>query len=143
MMNKAYLFLVILFSINIVTIGLGLSAFNNEEYMNITGQTEEEIMEALTPTEPVQDSLPAEGSSISEQANQGSRLGWAEGYQGYVTTKELLRNLMFGYQNIFILIGLSPLLVILFTGIIGIIQIGLLFYIALQIISVIRGLFFG
>lgn len=142
-MNKAYLFLVILFSINIVTIGLGLSTFSNTEYMNITGQSEEELMEALNPTEPVQDSLPAEGSSISEQANQGSRLGWAEGYQGYVTTKELLRNLMFGYQNIFILIGLSPLLVILFTGIIGIIQIGLLFYIALQIISVIRGLFFG
>lgn len=143
MMNKAYLFLVILFSINIVTIGLGLSTFSNTEYINITGQSEEEIMEALNPTEPVQDSLPASGSSITEQANQGSKLGWAEGYQGYVTTKELLRNLMFGYQNIFILIGLSPLLVILFTGIIGIIQIGLLFYIALQIISVIRGLFFG
>lgn len=143
MMNKAYLFLVILFSINIMTIGLGLNAYSNVDYVNITGQTEEEIMSALEPVEPEQETLPAGGSSITEQQSQGSKLGWNDGYSGYTTTRELLKNLMFGYQNIFILIGLSPLLVILFTGIIGIIQIGILFYFALQIISVIRGLFFG
>jgi hypothetical protein len=137
-------FLIILFAINGLTVGLGLndqSAITknnpfgqdvnfdnfNDGYQSgivtVVGTEDPEAVDSATTDQSIITGVPFTGN-ITTQAS---------------TFKSLIQGILFGYASLIMMLPLGVVLTFVLIGIIGFIQFGALFYVLAYVFSIIRG----
>jgi len=127
----------ILFAINIVTLGLGLADDTWIDKMKIIDQTPGELAAQQSV---VDINYTVVGSS--EATDDYDKLPTFEAKSGvskYSTFKKLILGLVAGYTAILVNIGLPMLILWLLVGLVSIFQVVALFYLAAYIVSMFTG----
>lgn len=137
--TRAVFVLVVIFVINVLFVSFGLA---NTDLLNQSTPTTGGIGDITdTNTMPNTNVNPSEeGGNLTDNPGLLRVIPDAgEGYDNFKAIKNNLGNLVWGYRNVFVIMGLPTTLVFLFTGIIGFIQILCLFTLIGSLISVFTG----
>ena len=144
MINGGYLFLLILFIINILLYGTGYltqTNFNQSFGVDVLEQTPQELYDNTNDASVTGVSVDSNNSSSITNSTPIQFLKTIKNMYSYFNTiVGYVFMFVFGYAIIFKMMGLPVLLVFLFTGMIGILQLIVIFNLALQIISAIKGM---
>lgn len=125
---------VILFSINIVTLGLGLADETWLNKMDIFDQSYEDFQTQIDPVD-INYTDVGGNSTATDSYDKLPVFESKEAISKYSTFKVLLLGMVAGYTAILVNIGLPALIVWLLAGIIGIFQIMALFYFVTYILQ--------
>lgn len=125
---------VILFSINIVTLGLGLADETWLNKMDIFDQSYEDFQTQIDPVD-INYTDVGGNSTATDSYDKLPVFESKEAISKYSTFKVLLLGMVAGYTAILVNIGLPSLIVWLLAGIIGIFQIMALFYFVTYILQ--------
>lgn len=137
--SSAVFILVAIFAINLLLYGFGLT---NPDFVNQTNPLNSNLNNITDITTKPETSViesEAGGNLTDNQDVLRALPDSGTGYDNYKMIKDGLSNLVWGYRNAFVVLGLPTILLFLFTGIIGFIQVLCLFTIIGSFISVFTG----
>ena len=137
-------FLIILFTINGLTVGLGLSdqsaiTKNNPFGQDVNFDNFNNYYQSGTITVVGTNDLDDTNSATTDQS-----IITGVPFTGNITTqastfKSLITGILFGYASLIMMLPLGVVLTFVLIGIIGFIQFGVLFYVLAYVFSIIRG----
>lgn len=137
----AYFLAAIMFSVNLLFIGFGLTNIDSSPLSNDSLSTLDQNISSFNGTE--NQTVNVEDSStniVSSGSDDTVKFGLSEIVSMAGTFFNLIVNLLFGYTVIFWMLNLPPILVYLFSTIIGLSIIMVLLDVLIQVISAIRSL---
>jgi len=137
----AYFLTAIMFAINLLFIGLGLVDVNSSPLASDSMSTLNQSINEYDTSEQLNTGVTVDSSSnVSEGSDNTVKFGLSEIVNLAKTFFNLVLALLFGYSAIFWMLSMPPILVYLFSTIIGLSMIMVLLDILIQVVSAIRSL---
>jgi len=137
----AYFLTAIMFAINLLFIGLGLVDVNSSPLASDSMSTLNQSINEYDTSEQLNTGVTVDSSSnVSEGSDNTVKFGLSEIVNLAKTFFNLVLALLFGYSTIFWMLSMPPILVYLFSTIIGLSMIMVLLDILIQVVSAIRSL---
>lgn len=137
----AYFLTAIMFSINILFIGFGLVDVNSSPLSNNNMSTLNQSINDYDTDTRIDSSVDTSTTStVGDDSDSTVKFGLSEIVSLGDTFKNLLLNLVLGYTTIFWILNMPPILVYLFSSIIGIAMIMVILDVLISIVSAIRSL---